>query len=222
MSLPLTAINASRQLEFVLTCRLQMRSVCGRTSKPADGCPGEGGSWFYRGFRGSHRPNARTIGANHEDQKDTMTVVAAAAIAAVGTGSAPTASAYFTTNRFGTSERLYDAGGSVVTAWTIRDLEPSRDTVPDHPLAGKLWQATATVNAVRGTVTPIIPDLNARANDGQNYQVLWQAFTPNGISGATLPQGGRSSGKIYFDVTGQAPARVVYNNGVQDLLMWGR
>jgi hypothetical protein len=39
-------------------------------------------------------------------------------------------------------------------------------------LAGKLWQATATVQAVRGTVTPIIPDPNACSNNSQNYQVL--------------------------------------------------
>ena len=67
--------------------------------------------------------------------------------AAIGLGSAPTASAYSSVHEFGTDERLYDAGGAVVTAWTVRDLEPSRDTVPDYPLAGKLWQATATVQA---------------------------------------------------------------------------
>jgi Domain of unknown function (DUF1942) len=151
-----------------------------------------------------------------------ISAVAMVGISAIGIGSAPNASAYSTVSKFGTDERLYDAGGAVVTAWTIRDLEPSRDTVPDYPLAGKLWQATVTVKAVRGTVTPIVPDLNARANTGQNYQVLWQAFTPNGISGATIAQGNKSSGKIYFDVTGQAPARVVYNDGVQDLLIWER
>jgi hypothetical protein len=157
--------------------------------------------------------------------KITKTVISAVAIAgttAIGIGSAPNASAYSTVSKFGTDERLYDAGGAVVTAWTIGDLEPSRDTVPDYPLAGQLWQATATVKAVRGTVTPIVPDLNARANTGQNYQVLWQAFAPNGISGATIAQGNKSSGRIYFDVTGQAPARVVYNDGVQDLLIWER
>jgi hypothetical protein len=154
--------------------------------------------------------------------KTVMSAVAVTAIAAIGIGSAPTASAYSTVHKFGTYERLYDDGGAVVTGWTVRDLEPSRDTVPGYPLAGKLWQATATVQAVRGTVTPVIPDLNARSNNGQNYQVLWQAFTPNGISGATIAQGTKSSGKIYFDVTGQTPARVVYNNGVQDLLIWER
>jgi Domain of unknown function (DUF1942) len=77
-----------------------------------------------------------------------MSAVAIVAIAAIGIGRAPNASAYSTVGKFGTYERLHDAGGAVVTAWTVRDLEPSRDTVPDYPLAGKLWQATATVNAV--------------------------------------------------------------------------
>jgi hypothetical protein len=119
--------------------------------------------------------------------KTVMSAVTVTAIAAICIGSAPTASAH-SVHEFGTYERLYDAGGAVVTAWTVRDLEPSRDTVPDYPLAGKLWQA----------------------------------FTPNGISGATIAQGTKSSGKIYFDVTGQTPARFVYNNGVQALLIWER
>jgi hypothetical protein len=50
--------------------------------------------------------------------------------------------------------------------------------------------------------------------------VLWQDFTPKGISGATLTQGNESTGKIYFDVTGAPPARVMYNNGAEDLIIW--
>lgn len=149
-----------------------------------------------------------------------MAAVAAAGIAATGITGAATASAYSAIGKFGTAERLYDAGGAVVTAWTVNDLKPSTDTVPAYPLAGKLWEATATVQAVRGTVTPVIPDLNARADNGRNYQVLWQAFTPRGVSEATIAQGGKSTGKIDFDVTGNAPTRVMYNNGVEDLLVW--
>ncbi|HXO49802.1 MAG TPA: DUF1942 domain-containing protein, partial [Mycobacterium sp.] len=67
-----------------------------------------------------------------------MSAVAVTAIAAIGIGSAPAASAHSTVHEFGTYERLYDAGGGVVTAWTVRDLEPTHDTVPDYPLAGKL------------------------------------------------------------------------------------
>jgi Domain of unknown function (DUF1942) len=36
-----------------------------------------------------------------------------------------------------------------------------------------------------------------------------------------MAQGGRVSGKLYFDVTGQNPDREVYNN-VQDPLIWVR
>jgi hypothetical protein len=43
---------------------------------------------------------------------------------------------------------------------------------------------------------------------------------PQGISGVTIRQGAQSTGKIYFDVTGQTRSRVMYNNGVQDLLIW--
>jgi Domain of unknown function (DUF1942) len=134
----------------------------------------------------------------------------------IGVAMAATASAYSTVGKFGTYERLYDAGGAVVTAWTVDNLKPSTDRIPRVPAA----RATATIEPVRGTVTPLIPNLNARADNGQNYQALWEAFMPQGISGATIPQGARSTGKIYFDVTGQTPSRVMYNNGVQDLLIW--
>ncbi|BBY57404.1 DUF1942 domain-containing protein [Mycolicibacterium sarraceniae] len=64
------------------------------------------------------------------------------------------------------------------------------------------------------------PNFDARAANGANYPVLWQAATPAGISGGTLQQGDNASGKLYFDVTGPAPTSVVYNNGVEDLLVW--
>ena len=62
--------------------------------------------------------------------KTAMTALAAAAIGAIGMGSAPTASANFTADKFGAPERLYDAGGSVVTAWTIRDRDPVATPCP--------------------------------------------------------------------------------------------
>jgi hypothetical protein len=37
---------------------------------------------------------------------------------------------------------------SAVAIVAIAAIEPSRGTVPDYPLAGKLWQAPATVKAV--------------------------------------------------------------------------
>ncbi|SBS71720.1 Immunogenic protein MPT63 [uncultured Mycobacterium sp.] len=132
---------------------------------------------------------------------------------------APTAAADPSVDKFGGWNHLADNGGQVITVWKISDLKPSTDTIPGYPLAGKLWEATAKVRAAKGSVTPIIPDFNARAGS-TNYPVLWQAATPAGISGGTLQQGDSSWGKLYFDVTGPAPTQVVYNNGVDDLLVW--
>jgi hypothetical protein len=73
----------------------------------------------------------------------------------------------------------------VITVWKITALKPSTDTIPGYPLAGKLWEATANVRAAKGSVTPIIPDFNARAG-AANYPALWQAAAPQGISGATI------------------------------------
>ncbi|WP_167105608.1 MPT63 family protein [Mycobacterium sp. DL592] len=154
-----------------------------------------------------------------------MTMRTAIVAAAVGLSiaMAPTAAGAPTdptTDTFGGWNHLADDGGNVITVWQVSNLKPSSDTIPGYPLAGKLWEATAAVRAAKGTVTPIIPDFNARAANGTNYQVLWQAATPAGISAATLPQGAKSTGKLYFDVTGPAPTQVVYNNGVTDLLVW--
>jgi hypothetical protein len=147
--------------------------------------------------------------------------IAAAAVTAA-TITAPTAFADTKFTKFGSWERQPDANGAVITAWNVYDLEPSDDTIPAYPLAGTLWEASAAVMPVRGTVTPIIPNLNARADNGQTYQVLWQAYAPNGISGATINKGDKSKGEIYFDVTGPPPTSVVYNNGVEDLIVWAK
>ena len=116
---------------------------------------------------------------------------------------------------------MTDSVGQVLLGWKVSDLKSSTDTIPGYPVAGQLWEATATVNAIPGTVTPAISQFNARTADGIDYRVLWQAATPNTISGATIPQGARSTGKIYFDVTGPQPTIVAMNNGMEDLLVWG-
>jgi hypothetical protein len=69
-------------------------------------------------------------------------------------------------------------------------------------------------------VTPVISDFNARAANGQTYRVIDTVATPDGISPAPLNQGDQRSGKIYFDATGAPPNGVVYNDGVQDVLIW--
>jgi hypothetical protein len=108
----------------------------------------------------------------------------------------------------------------MVTAYTVSNLRPSDDAV-NFPVAETLWEDTTTVDAVQGTVTPANPFFNARADNGQNYRALYQALAPDGVSGTPLPQGAESSGQVYFDVTGAQPTSVVYNDAVQDRLVWG-
>ena len=149
--------------------------------------------------------------------KITMTSASAAAVVAAGIGGAASAAASATPAPFGTSQKLMD--GTSVSEFTVENLQPSDDMV-NVPINGQLYEATATVDAVQGPVTPAIPFFNARADNGQNYRVLFQAPAPEGINGMTLPQGKESTGKIYFDVTGAKPTTVAYNDAVADRLVW--
>lgn len=149
----------------------------------------------------------------------TTMAAAAAAAASIGIVGAATASAAPVTGGFGTPEQLNDANGAIVSSYTVSNLQPSTDMV-NMPVTGKLWEATTTVDAVQGPVTPSVPFFNARAADGQNYRVLFQAPAPQGLKGQTLTPGAQTTGKIYFDVTGPAPTQVVYNDAVQDRMIW--
>lgn len=115
----------------------------------------------------------------------------------------------------GTRQTLPAAGGTIA-AYTVTGLSPSTDAVPAR---GRLYQATLTVEAERGTVTPMIGLFNARAAGGQIYPVL-ERTTAQGLSRDVVPQGSWSSGRIYFDVVGEAPDSVVCNNGMADLMVW--
>jgi hypothetical protein len=150
------------------------------------------------------------------------TAIAMVGMATIALAGAPIATAVYPMNgKFGSELTMTDTVGQVVLGWTVNDLKSSADTIPNYPVAGQLWEATATVNAIRGTVTPAISQFNARTAGGTDYRVLWQASGPNTISGATIPQGAQSTGKIYFDVTGPAPTVVTMNNGMEDLMIWG-
>jgi hypothetical protein len=153
----------------------------------------------------------------------TRVLAAAATVAtagAVGLSIAPTSSAEdVTTTTVGSQAKLID--GNVIQGWTISDLRPSSDVIP-YPVAGTLWEATATDEALQGSVTPIISNLNARARSGETYRVLFGVATPQGVNPATLAQGEKTTGKVYFDVTGDAPDAVVYSAGGQDLLAWAQ
>ncbi len=145
--------------------------------------------------------------------------IAATGIAAAAVFTAATAAAVNpTVQTLGTSEQLVD--GPLVTAYTVSNLQQSNATIPGFTPAGQLWQADVTASANSGTVTPLVSDFNARSDDGQNYRVLDTVAAPAGLSPAALTQGSQTTGKIYFDVTGAQPTSVVYNDGVEDVLIW--
>lgn len=161
-------------------------------------------------------------GGSIQDVKETtivkinvpITAAVAAAAAAAGLALMPTAGADTTLGQQG---RL--TNGDVVQAWTISDLKVSADQLP-YQAKGTLWEATATDEAVQGSVIPIVANFNAKTKDGETYRVLYGVPTEQGVNPGTLSQGEKTSGKIYFDVTGAAPETVTYTSGDEDLLTW--
>jgi hypothetical protein len=140
---------------------------------------------------------------------------------AIGVTSASTAAADESSDvsSHGLGAQATLTNGDVVQGWTVSDLKPSADTI-SYPVQGTLWEATATDVAINGTVIPIVSNLNARTPSGQIYRVLYQVATPQGVNPATLAQGQKTTGKVYFDVTGDKPNGVVYNSGDRDLASW--
>ncbi len=150
-----------------------------------------------------------------------IAAAAVASVAVIGIASTPIASAnYPLVGKLGTTLTMTDTVGQVQLSWRVSDLKPSSDVMPGYPVAGKLWEATATVRALSGPVTPGISQFNAVAPNQASYRVLWMVASPVNISGGTIPQGGQSTGKIHFDVTGPAPTTVTMNNGMEDLMVW--
>ena len=147
------------------------------------------------------------------------TVIGASGIAAVSVLAAATASAAAPTIQgFGTSESLID--GAMVTAYTVSNLQPSSLSIPGYTPKGTLYQADITARSDGGVVTPMVKDFSARGPNGQNYQLIDGPMVPNGLNPAPIPQGSESSGTLYFDATGAPPNGVVYNDGLQDILIW--
>jgi hypothetical protein len=98
---------------------------------------------------------------------------------------------------FGQPESLNDVTGAPMITYTVLGLKPSSDAVFHN---GKLYEANVTFD---GGI-PLAPNFNARAQSGDNYRVI----------------GGGIPGKLYFDVVGDIPNSVVYNDGGRDLLGW--
>ena len=124
--------------------------------------------------------------------------VGIAAVAVVmAAGTAVPASAANNIKPYGEPESLKDVYGNPMITYTVQGLRPSSDAVFHN---GRLYEANVTND---GGV-PLAALFNARAESGQNYRII----------------GGGIPGKIYFDVVGDTPNSVVYNDGVQDLLVW--
>jgi len=150
-----------------------------------------------------------------------LSALVTAVIAMTGFISAPMASAaYPMVGKLGSTLTMTDSVGQVTFSWKVSNLKPCNDVMPGYHVAGDLWEATATVTAINGPVTPAISQFNAVAPNQAAYRVLWQVAAPDNISGATIPQGAQATGKIHFDVTGPAPTTITMNNGMQDLLIW--
>lgn len=149
--------------------------------------------------------------------KPALAALATATVATVGLACASTAAADAELQYLGEQGELVN--GDVVQGWTVTGLKPSTDVIP-YPVTGTLWEATATDEAISGNVIPIVSNLNARAESGQTYRVLFGVATPQGVNPATLAEGESTTGKIYFDVTGDAPDSVVYNASGTDMLVW--
>ncbi|OBG22100.1 MPT63 family protein [Mycobacterium sp. 852002-51057_SCH5723018] len=147
------------------------------------------------------------------------TAVAAGGIAAAGVFAAATASAAPPNIQgFGTSEQLID--GPMITNYTVSNLQPSNASIPGYTPKGTLYQADITARSDGGVVTPMVNDFIARGPNGQNYRVIDKHPVPNGLNPAPIAQGQESTGTLYFDVTGAPPNGVVYNDGMQDILIW--
>jgi hypothetical protein len=151
--------------------------------------------------------------------KTVKTAIGAAGIAAVTVFGAATASATTPNIQgFGTSEQLID--GPMITTYTVSNLQPSTMAIPGYTPKGTLYQADITARSDGGVVTPMVRNFSARGPNGQTYKLIDKVEVPNGLNPAPIPQGSESRGTLYFDATGAPPNGVVYNDGLQDILMW--
>ena len=65
---------------------------------------------------------------------------------------------------------------------------------------------------MQGGVTPLVSNFNATSPGGQTYRALYQVATSEGVNPGAINQGQTTSGKVYFDVTGDNPNTVVYRD----------
>ena len=144
-------------------------------------------------------------------------VIAAVAISfGIGAVTVVPASATDNIKTFGEQARINDWGtGAPMIGYTVMNFSPSSDPVPHY---GDLYEATLTVQSFGGWVNPMIERFVARAESGDGDPVL--LYAPGGISGAQVPPGASTTGTLYFDVIGDLPNSVAWNDGTRDILAW--
>jgi hypothetical protein len=131
-------------------------------------------------------------------------LTAATVVAASVVIGAPAASADTTIHEVG--DRVNLVNRAVIQGWTITDLKVSMDSIPYY-VKGTLWEATATDETLQGGATPIVSNFNARARGGQTCRALFQVPTPQDVNPSSLAEGEKTSGKVYFDATGDPRQR---------------
>lgn len=151
----------------------------------------------------------------------TMLKIALATLLLAVVAAPAAVAAYPIVGKLGSTLQETDTVGQVVFSWEVDGLRPSSDPLPGYQPTGKIWEATATVHAISGAVTPAVSQFNAVAPNQAVYRVLWFVASPTNITGGTIPVGATATGKIHFDVTGPAPTTVTMNNGMEDLMVWG-
>lgn len=130
-----------------------------------------------------------------------MAGVLAATAVTFGIGAVNVAPAWATENikPFGEPEGLNGPNSLPYITYTVKNLAPSSDPVPHN---GTLYAATLVVD---GNYPPFIERFGARAESGSYYPSIW---------------GASNMGKLYFDVVGDIPNSVVWNDGTRDILAW--
>lgn len=129
---------------------------------------------------------------------------AAAAAIAVGVAVAGAVPAAATDNikTFGEQERLNGPNRLPYIGYTVFNLAPSSDPVPHN---GSLYAADLAVDGFGGNPDPMIARFGARAQNGDYYPSIWGASNPS---------------RLYFDIVGDVPNSVVWNDGIRDILAW--
>ncbi len=103
---------------------------------------------------------------------------------------------------YGEQETLNGPNGLPYIGYAVGKLMPSSDPVPHN---GTLYAAKLTIDGLGGSYPPFIERFGARAESGDFYPSIW---------------GASNVGKLYFDVVGDIPNSVVFNDGTRDILAW--